>query len=126
MYRRLEDLQFQLEEQGVISGDQLETATEDSSKRLLELERADQEAGERTRALQGELLEKERQLTTQLSTITELVGFHSHVRLAMLRGLCVPTESRAELLGQQQERHTGASRWLASVSRGDDTSLIPL
>lgn len=71
---QLEDLQFQLEEQGVISGDQLEAATEDSSLRLCELERAEQEARDKSMALEAELRAKEQQLSTQLLTLTELVG----------------------------------------------------
>ena len=37
MFRQVDDLQFQLEEQGVISGDQLETATETSAQSLTKL-----------------------------------------------------------------------------------------
>lgn len=49
--RHVDDLQFQLEEQGVISGDQLETATEGSSEKVKNL---------------GQELEQERRLTQQL------------------------------------------------------------
>lgn len=49
--RQVDDLQFQLEEQGVISGDQLETATEGSSQKVKNLSHE---------------LEQERRLTQQL------------------------------------------------------------
>ena len=38
--RKVEDLQFRLEEQGVISGDQLETAAENSQQRVKDLEQS--------------------------------------------------------------------------------------
>ena len=80
VHRQVEDLQFQLEEQGVISGDQLETATEDSSQKLMELQReleqekfSVQEAKERVKDMQTQLGEKEQEVALHFTTIEELV-----------------------------------------------------
>lgn len=53
--RQVDDLQFRLEEQDVISGDQLETTTEVSQQRMTRLEKELQEEREEGRRLREQL-----------------------------------------------------------------------
>ena len=53
--RQVDDLQFQLEEQNVISGDQLETAAESSGNTLARLTRQLQEEKKTTSKLHGQI-----------------------------------------------------------------------
>lgn len=53
--RQVDDLQFRLEEQDVISGDQLETTTEVSEQRMTQLEKELQEEREEGRRLREQL-----------------------------------------------------------------------
>lgn len=53
--RQVDDLQFRLEEQDVISGDQLETTTEVSQQRMTQLEKELQEEREEGRRLREQL-----------------------------------------------------------------------
>ncbi len=53
--RQVDDLQFQLEEQGVISGDQMETATETSTQQVSNLSRALQQERKLTQQLRDQL-----------------------------------------------------------------------
>lgn len=55
--RQVDDLQFQLEEQGVISGDQLESAAENSVQSLTKVTEELEKERLLTKQLRGQLLE---------------------------------------------------------------------
>lgn len=99
--RKLEDLQFQMEEQGIIIGDQLETATESSAQQVSRL----------TRQLKDEREDKQR-LLEQLAEVQPGGGGEAE------EGMVVELESEvARLQGRLEERGREADAHLDTIAQ---------
>ena len=93
--RKVEDLQFQLEEQGVISGDKLEVVEEGTQQKMAELEgqlaREREETSRLRLQLQTQVLEEQTYSVIELSDICTVEPWnngHGH----LCRGVVLSSE----------------------------------